>query len=271
MRAPFIYYGGKSYLKKEIIALMPYHRIYVEVFGGAGNVLLNKPVCPVEVYNDINENLVNVFRVIKDSEDFKEFHRQLALTPYSREEFLYASDIYKQSINSVEKAYCFYILSGMSFTGQGKTWGYAVSLSRRNMAGRNSAWLSNIEELSKIHNRLKNVIIENKDFREVIRDYDSEETLFYLDPPYILDTRRTGKKYTYEMTDEDYEDLIKILLGVKGNVILSNYKDPRFIELEKNGWQRKDIKKAFSCVNARNTKTKGYRIESIWLKIGGVK
>jgi DNA adenine methylase len=159
----------------------------------------------------------------------------------------------------------------MSFTGQGKSWGYAVSISRRNMAERNSAWLSNIEELSKIHNRLKNVIIENKDFREVIRDYDSEETLFYLDPPYILDTRRTGKIYTYEMTDEDYEDLIKILLGVKGNVILSNYKDPRFIELEKNGWQRKDIKKAFSCVNARNTKTKGYRIESIWLKIGGVK
>jgi DNA adenine methylase len=134
---------------------------------------LNKPPSPVEVYNDINGDLVNLFRVIRDPEKFKEFHRQVSLIPYSREEFNYYKNLNPQ--NDVERAVKTFIVFRQSVGGMGNGWGYTLKESLRNMASDVSKYLSIIDELPVIHERLFRVQIENDDFRKIIPRYDYED------------------------------------------------------------------------------------------------
>ena len=274
MRSPIIYYGGKGNMVKKLIKLLPPHKVYVEVFGGGASLLFAKEPSDVEVYNDIDSGLVNLFRVLRDPLKFKLFYRYVYLTPVSREEQKYCAETWQQCINDVERAYRFFVAIRQSFSGKAQSWSFSVQSSNNKMAATCSRWLSTIQQLPEIHERLIRVQIDNKDFRELFKTYDSEDTLFYCDPPYIHETRRDKNSYNHEMTNEDHKDLVNILLNVKGKVLLSGYRHDIYKTLEENGWKRKDFKTA--CHATGRTRQTGIigkgtalekqpRIESVWL------
>lgn len=251
---------------KHLLRLIPTHQIYIEVFGGTAKLLFAKDVSPVEVYNDIDGNLVNLFRVLRDDKSFDEFYKLCVCTPYSREIFSECTKNINRESDSIKRAWQFFVVAKMSFSGRYKCpgWSKCVTRSRRNMASTVSAWISSIEGLQEVHNRLFSVLIENRDFRKVILENDGPEVFFYLDPPYVQSSREGTNKYSYEMSDKDHEDLVEILLNVKGKVILSGYNNNIYKKLEESDWLRKDYETTSSAIPS-NTNKNAYRIESLWM------
>ncbi len=199
-----------------LLKFVPSHKIYVEPFGGGGSLLLAKAPSLIEVYNDIDSGLVNFFRVLRDPEKFERFYRLAALTPYSREEYYFCVKTWQDVEDDVERAYRWFVVARMSFSGRsGKSgWSFSVTTSHRGMASAVSKWLSCLEHLPKVHERLMRVQIEHDDFRKIFPRYDTDETFFYVDPPYVSETRRSGK-YTHEMSLEDHKELVEILLRLR--------------------------------------------------------
>jgi len=274
MRSPIRWFGGKGNMTKKLLKLIPPHQIYVEVFGGGASLLFTKKPSPVEVYNDLDSGLVNFFRVLRDPEKFERLHRLVSLTPYSREEYYFCRETWEECKDDVEQAYRWFVVARMSFSGIfGESWGFTVTQSWRHMTGSCSLWLSAIEGLSQVHERLMQVQIEHKDFREVLSIYDTPNTLFYCDPPYVSDTRRSGK-YEHEMSLQDHGELVEILLKLKGKALLSGYRHPIYEPLEQAGWRRYDYETACHAVGkTRKTgilgegvaKEKQPRVESVWV------
>jgi len=274
-RSPTGYIGGKGNLVAKLLKYVPPHRVYVEAFGGGASLLFAKIPSPVEVYNDIDEDLVNFFRVLKDPEKFSRFYAKVVLTPYARSEYKYCVESWPECEDDIERTYRWFVAIRMSFSGAiRRGWSFNITKSRRGMAGAVSRWLSILEELPTIHERFRQVQVEQLDFREVIPKYDTVNTFFYLDPPYLLETRKATKLYNYEMTTEDHKDLVEILLGVKGMVMLSGYINKLYEELERRGWERKDFETiCYAVGKTRYTNILGEgsarqkvpRIESIWL------
>jgi len=274
LRSPIIWFGGKGNMVAKLLKFVPSHRIYVEVFGGGASLLFAKKPSPVEVYNDIDSGLVNFFRVLRDKEKFQKFYEKVYLTPYSREEYNYCNHTWEDCEDDVERAHRWFVVARQSFAGRfGNGWGFDVTTSTRGMAKECSAWLNTIEGLPLIHQRLRTVQIEHKDFRDLIRTYDTKDTFFYLDPPYVPETRRDGK-YKHEMTNEDHEDLVEMLLNIKGKAMLSGYVNRIYKKLEDEGWIRHDFETACHAVGrTRQIRVLGEgsalekhkRVESIWL------
>lgn len=269
MKPVIAWYGGKWVLSKqilEIINLFP-HLTYVEAFGGGGTVLLVKAPSKIEVYNDINSDIVNFYRVLRDKQKFEELKRFVSLTPYSREEF-HNFKFRAPGDDDVTWAAKWFVVARQSFSGHwGHSWAFSTTESNRGMSHRVSAYLSAIDRLEDVHKRLSMVQIENSDFRKIIKNYDRETTLFYLDPPYIHEKR--GKDhYQNEMTDEDHEELVELLLKIKGKAILSGYDNEIYRRLEEAGWQ----KKTFGYMMPASRSVKGSRrtvIEVIWFSDPG--
>ena len=256
-----------------LLPLIPKHRTYVEVFGGAGALLFAKPRSAVEVYNDIDSGLVNLYRVLRDPESFQQLYKKAVLTPYSREEFYAMRETWNQTEDPVERAYRFYVVARMSFSGIfGRPWTLAVAQSSRGISSVVRKYLSALERLPKIHQRLSVVQIEHLDFRRIFQLYDSPETFFYLDPPYVLETRHS-EEYTHEMSLEDHRELVDILLKIQGRALLSGYQHEVYGPLEEAGWARVD--KVTNCFAAGRTRAAGLqgrgscthkqrRTESLW-------
>jgi DNA adenine methylase len=232
MRSPIKIVGGKYRLAQKIISLIPPHEVYVEPFGGAGHVLFKKPPSHVEIYNDINSDLVNLFRVIKDTEKFKEFYKQVFFTLYSKEEFKYYKNLVPQ--NDIEQAVKTFVLVNQSFNNKQRYWGISIRA-----IPHSETYFAIIKSLHEIRERLKKVYIENSDFRKIIKKYDCKDTFFFIDPPYMLETRKC-KMYPYEMTLDDHKDLVNLLLEIKGQAILSCYYHEVYAPLVEKGWQRQD-------------------------------
>lgn len=234
MNKSFInWYGGKYYQAKAIISLLTEHRVYVEVFGGAAHVLFRKERSKIEVYNDINEGLYTLFKVLRSKYKNK-LIRKLILTPYSRKEYYICRDTWITEKNEVEKARKFFTATLQSVQATHSGWSYSTGVSRRSMSQTVSRWLGKVELLPDAVERLREVQVENLDFRELIPKYDSKDTLFYLDPPYIPTTRVSKKVYKHEMSFEDHEDLVSILKNVKGKCILSGYNNELYEQLKWN-------------------------------------
>ncbi len=264
MRAPIRWFGGKGNVIKHILEAyykMRKHICYCEVFGGSGALLFAKRPSRVEVYNDLHSGLVNLYRVIRNKEQFDRFRTLCELTPYSREEHYESLQVWESEPDSVLKAHKFYIVARQSFGGElGAGWSFSKTSTSRNMAETCSKWLSAVETLPQFHERLSRVQIENKDFRDLIKTYDSVDTLFYLDPPYIHGTRKSGE-YDHEMTDRDHRDLVDILLTIKGQAIVSGYDHPIYNPLVKAGW----IKVQFDTVAYSDSdKETKQRTETLW-------
>ena len=226
IRPPVKWHGGKHYLAQRIIEQFPPHHTYVEPFGGAASVLLNKEPSPVEVWNDLDKRLWNLFQVIKY--DHEELHRALSLTMYSENEFEYAG---LGAGTSIESAVAFFVRCRQSFGGRGESFSCTKHRVRGGITDVVSAYLSAIDvELPKIVERIRTVQILCRPAIEVIKQWDSPNTLFYCDPPYMHGTRAKGSRdaYDVEMTDEDHYGLVELMTTTKpyGKVILSGYPNP---------------------------------------------
>ena len=210
-------------MASRILLLFPNHETYVEPFGGGASVLFAKPPSAVEVYNDLDGGLVNFFQVLKDERKHRRLRDLASLTPYSREEYHRFRKTWDKARSDVRRAYEWLVVARMAFGGIfDNSWGSVVASSNRGMAQTASAWLSTIERIEAVHSRLADVRIENRDFRRILAAYDGTETLFYVDPPYVSEMRRSGG-YRCELSIEDHRALTGILLRLRGKVILSGY------------------------------------------------
>jgi DNA adenine methylase len=222
----FGWYGGKFNHLNWLLPLLPEATHYCEPFGGSAAVLLNRQPALVETYNDLDGEVVNFFRVLRDRQE--ELIQAIGLTPFSREELRIAVEQSIEGLSELERARRFFVRARQVRTGLAQTasvgrWAHCKLTSRAGMAGAVSRWLGSVEGLSEIVQRLLRVQIENGEAIEVIQRYDSEDTLFYCDPPYPHDSRGDTNAYGYEMTNEQHCQLAEVLQAVKGKVALSGY------------------------------------------------
>jgi len=259
----------------RLLQFIPKHYTYVEPFGGGASLLFAKESAPVEVYNDIDGDLVSFFRILRDPEKFARFYHLAALTPYSRAEYNFCRKIWRDVEDEVERVYRWFVAQRQSFGGiGGSSWGFAVSASWRDMSGVVSLWLSCLQDLPRVAERMMRVQIECLDFRKIYELYDTSETLFYTDPPYVLETVKNQSLYKHALSDKDHEDLIAILLKLKGMAVVSGYYHDIYKSLEGAGWKRHDFKTAsHAAAKTRHTGIKGEgsalkrvpRTECVWL------
>jgi DNA adenine methylase len=236
----FGWYGGKYSHLDWLLPLLPKTTHYCEPFGGSAAVLINRDPSPVETYNDVHGEVVNFFRVLRNQKDA--LVEAIGLTPFSRAEFEAAIKEPTEGLTEMERARRFYILARQVRTGLAQKasagrWAHCLLTSRAGMAGAVSRWLGAVEDLPLIAQRLLRVQIENEPAIEVIKRFDSEETLFYCDPPYPHASRGDANAYANEMTDEQHRELAEVLRSVKGKVALSGYNCPLMDELY-GDWQR---------------------------------
>lgn len=222
----FGWYGGKYSHLDWLLPLLPESRHFCEPFGGSAAVLINREPAPVETYNDLDGDLVNFFKVLRENKD--ELIERIGLTPFSREEFELAIKSQNNETADVERARHFFIRARQVRTGLAQSastgrWAHCKLTSRAGMAGAVSRWLGSVEGLSEVAQRLLRVQIEHGSATEIIRRYDSEETLFYCDPPYVHASRGDTKAYKYEMSDQEHIELANVLRSVEGKVALSGY------------------------------------------------
>ena len=264
LKAPIAWYGGKAYYAEWLIERFPDHRVYVEPFGGAANVLLRKPKSEVEVYNDVDDRVVNLFRVVRDSEQFERLRMLLDLTPYARGEFADLLEL-PPTDDPVEKARRFFAICRQARGGMGMSklskncWAYSRR-TRRAMAEPVSKYLSAIDGLEDVAARLRTVMIESRPAIELIPRYDGEDSFFYLDPPYMPETRHGNKAATYahEMSVDDHVALLDALLQIKGKAMLSGYAAALYDEKLK-AWRREELKTKAHMANSGEERT-----EVIW-------
>lgn len=215
------WHGGKWLLAPWIMQHMPQHRVYVEPFGGAASVLLRKPRAYAEIYNDLDDDVVNLFRVLR-SDRAECLVTALRLTPFASSEFFAA---YGDADDEVERARRLIIRSFMGF-GSNATHKKSGFRSSSNRSGTTPArdWLNYPDQLGAIVERLRGVTITNRDACEVMAAHDAPETLHYVDPPYVFATRAdAAADYAHEMTDGQHRDLLTFLRTLKGKVMLSGY------------------------------------------------
>lgn len=228
------YHGGKWRIAPWVIAHFPPHRIYVEPFGGGASVLLRKPRSPAEVYNDLDDEVVNVFRVLRSPKQAARLRELLLLTPWSRTEFW---DSYEPTRSKVEAARRTIVRSYQAH-GNTSLLDSSASFRARNQHGHGRAsaaqvWAGWPAGVPSYVERLRGVTLENRPAIEVIEQQDSPETLFYLDPPYPLEARSSvrvpseaKRGYKHNLSDVEYEALAAQLSRVAGMVVLSGYRCP---------------------------------------------
>jgi len=260
----FAWYGGKTHIAGRLLKLMPVdYEVYVEVFGGGAALLLHKPKQGIEVYNDINTELVEMFRCIKDRNVFKDFLIKAYLNLYSRSFYVEYKRMYKQIKDPVEKASVFYFLSLVSPNHTGYGFARVKNRINKNMPASVSKYRNMLDNLSNMHERLKDVIIENASFEYIIEKYDSYRTFFYMDPPYLPSTRVKRNIYKYEMSLSQHEILIEMLKSVKGRVMLSGYDNPLYNELN---WNKIVIQHSKSSTVISNAnRSRSMKLEVVWI------
>lgn len=256
----FGWYGGKFSHLDWLLPLLPSCHHYCEPFAGSGAVLLNREPSPVETYNDVDGELTNFFRVLRDQAE--RLLKALSLTPFSREEFYLACQPIDSSVDDVERARRFFVRARQVRTGLAQRaslgrWANCKNTSRSGMSGVVSRWLGGIEGLPEIAHRLLRVQIENRPAIEVVRLYDGERTLFYLDPPYVHDSRGDSKAYGYEMSDGDHRELAGALKRIKGKAAISGYRSELYEGLYRD-WRRHEAPSK-QCHSVKKP-----RVEVLW-------
>ena len=243
MKSPVTYFGGKQRLAKYMVSLFPReHKVYVEVFGGGGALLFAKraQTSKLEVYNDLDSGVFNFFSVLRDPKKAEKLCAALEITPHSRVEHTVCDDNWESCKDDVEKARMWYTAIMQGFATHLKS-GWSSGVTRKATVP------------GKIHNRLKMfdsfvkrmryVQVDNRDYKEVLAIYDDPDTFFYLDPPYVGDTRKasTGAYSTEMATVILHDELIQLLINLKGMAMLSGYAHDSYKILEERGWKRIDI------------------------------
>lgn len=254
---PLKWHGGKHYLAPKIIDLMPPHLHYVEPYFGGGAVLLEKdPFDPrhqwgekgyeqgiSEVVNDLNEELTNFWRVLQGEKSFARFRRIIEVTPFSQVEFQEAETRQDpKKVLDVQAAVAFFIRCRQSRAGGFKDFAtLSRNRTRRRMNEQTSAWLNCVDGLPAVNARLIRVAIRCDDATKVIRTEDGDKTLFYLDPPYLPETRASNGNYACEMTEDHHREMLDTITQCSGMVMLSGYPN-RLYDTELHDWNRHDFK-----------------------------
>ena len=227
-RALVRYHGGKWQLAHWIISHFPTHRVYVEPYGGAASVLLKKPRAPAEVYNDLDSRMVNLFRVVRDrGADLK---RAVELTPFAREEFDLA---WEPTDDAFEGARRTMVRAAMGRDSASATMSskssFRVYVGDKRPATTMADWVNYPASLDTVIARLRGVALENRDGLDVMAAYDGPDTLHYVDPPYVFETRDKGRRdYRHEFDTYDHEAMLTLLVQLQGRVVLSGYDNPMY-------------------------------------------
>lgn len=228
------YHGGKFRMATWIHQFFPPHQVYVEPFGGSAAVLLLKERSYAEVYNDLDEEVVNFFRVLREPDTAERFRIACALTPFSRLEHERAQI---PATDPVERARRLAVRAWMGYASSGatkKNTGFRIDTGRKRSTDF-CQWDRYPAEVQWIHARLQGVLIECRPATSVMMQHDAPSTLHYVDPPYVMSTRasaRLGENsyYRHEMTDWQHMDLLSCLKNLRGFVVLSGYDSPMYYE-----------------------------------------
>lgn len=264
-KAPFPYMGSKAASLDEILPRLPQRQMYIEVFGGSGVVLLNRPPCKLEVFNDRYSGVTDFFKALRDHPD--ELCDYLELMPCSREEWYRCFSSWEDHESLVRRGACWYYMIMYSFGTKGKQFGRCVRPVGSH-AGRIGKAIPRLPELAA---RFANVQIENLDWEQVLQDYDHPEAVFYLDPPYF---DASGGIYRHSMTPADHERMLQRIFECRGFVALSGYGNPVYdsprwqwdkqyqwvVQGKMQGWEaRKQVHE-----NAGEDRHVG--VEKLWIK-----
>lgn len=236
------WHGGKWLLAPWIIDHFGKHRVYVEPFGGAASVLLRKERCHAEVYNDLDQQVVGLFRLLQDSAQSDRLLKLLQLTPFARSEF---ERSYEPTEDLIEQSRRLIIRSFMGFGSDGcndaRPTGFRANSNRSGTVPAGD-WANYSDVLPYIIDRFRSVIVEYRPAADVMMQHDAETTLHYVDPPYLPETRsrvrnNVAKNYRHELTADDHRELLELLKSLSGMVILSGYPSPTYDD-ELSDWQR---------------------------------
>jgi DNA adenine methylase len=257
IRPVFKVHGGKYYISDFVIAHFPqnFHK-YVEGCGGAASVLLNKPQSLIEVYNDADPAIANIFHHLKENPEA--FLALIQGIEYAEASFDNAKIHCHEPglIGAVSEL----VVRRMSRGGLRKAFSWSERL-RGGRPGDLNAWETYKEHLPLIINRLHNVQVENKPVAELIAAHDAPDTFFYVDPPYLPSTRQSNNVYSVEMTEEQHIELLKIANDIQGRILISGYPSPLYEKYLK-GWK-------MNCRPIANhssqSKQKEKRIEVLWM------
>lgn len=249
------YYGGKWNLAPWIISHFPKHLNYVEPCGGAASVLLQKPRSALETYNDLDGNVVNFFRVLRDQPD--ELIRKIKLTPWSRAEYELSLQPCENSTERARRFFwsCWQCMNGGTYSEKTVNDWRSNKYGEQCLSDRGHKHEKNLHQIAA---RFEDVQIENRPALNIVERYDNEDSLFYFDPPYVTNTRAQGERYALEWTDANHIEAAILLHQCAGYVVISGYACPLYADLyESQGWQRID--------REAQTNSGGKRIESLWL------
>ena len=254
------YHGGKFRMAPFILPFFPEHQCYVEPFGGAASVLLQKNRSYAEVYNDLDSDIVNFFRVLRDPALSAQLESTCQLTPYAREEFEQA---YEPARDPVERARRTVVRAQMGFGSAGaskEATGFRID-TKREYGTAMMDWLRWPQVIQALCQRLQGVLIENRPAIDVMRQHDAPNTLHYVDPPYLHGTRvmRGLRYYRHELSDAEHETLLEVLLALQGYVLVSGY-DSELYHDHLKGWR---VYRTRSRIAA--SRGGGVRTEVLWV------
>jgi DNA adenine methylase len=257
------YHGGKFRLAPWLLKFFPPHGCYVEPFGGAAGVLIQKPRSYAEVYNDLDGDIVNFFRVLRNPALCADLKRACELTPYAREEF---DQAYEPTDDPLERARRTAVRAGMGFgsaSATSKSTGFRTDTRRKHGTAQH-VWADYPSSLAAVGQRFAGVLIENRPAIAVMQQHDDHDTLHFVDPPYVRSTRKLGGNgyghaYRHEMTDADHVCLLDALRDLDGMVVLSGYDSDMYAQ-HLVGWEVHRTKARISA--GRGTEI---RTEVVWL------
>jgi DNA adenine methylase len=261
LKQPFPYFGGKGRLAPWIASLMPAHRVYVEPYAGSAAVLFAKRPAAIEIANDLDGNVVNFYRVLRDRED--ELVRALTYTPYARQEYA-AADLAEAELDDVERARRFLVrcTQGHNASGSGGRAGWSNGI-RRNQSQAGTV-VNLVDRLPAVAQRLRSVVIEHRDVAECIAAYDAPDALLYVDPPYLDSTRASRNDYRLDVADDaEHRRLAETLHAFTGTVMLSGYPSPLYDELY-GGWWRAQVEVTRPASNQRGRSGAALGVEVVW-------
>lgn len=272
MNSAFSYFGGKARMVPWIVEHFPPKMgMYIEPFCGSAAVFFAAPGrwAPTEVLNDLNGDLFTFFRVLRDQPE--ELIERLQFTPHSRQEYRqdYLSLRSGEFKDDIDRALCFFVTCEQSFSGTAvKNGGQNSWTLPTPVENESSIWSRKCDRqrLLRISRRLKDASLENYPALKIIRLYDNEDTLFYVDPPYLATHSKESANYHgYMMSEANHAELVETLINVKGMSIVSGYNHPIYDRLVQNGWEKVCQKTTTPINNGKRIKKSIERTEILWI------
>ena len=265
MNSPVKWFGGKNSMFNNILAQFPEkgsYDTYIEPFGGSFGVGFHTPedlIAPIEIYNDLYNNVYCLFKVLTDKELFEQFKALCDCSYYNeylRQEF--KEKLKEDNLPELMRAYYFFYVNRSSHNGIG---GFSMNrVVRRNMAKSVSDFMSTIDRLPEIHQRLSKVMVLRRDGMKLMDEYSSPNVFIYADPPYVLSTRSSAERYVVDMTDEQQQEFIETCLRSKAKLLVSGYDNELYNKLTDNGFTKLQFEVNTISGN-RKPKTK---VETLW-------